>query len=49
MPSAAEVVAYLANLDGKVRDQALEYIVKAPVQIDTVYRRTITKELGWAN
>lgn len=49
MPSAVEVVAHLSKLNGTVRDQAREYIEKAPSQIDTAYRRTITKELGWPN
>lgn len=49
MPSGTEVVAHLAKLDGKVRDQAREYIENAPGQIDTAYRRMITNELGWAN
>jgi len=47
--SLEEVVAYLKNLkeQAKKYEDAKAYILKAPTQIDTNYRQTIIKELGW--
>lgn len=46
-PSQKEVVEYLARLSGESRRLSEEYVRSAPPQIDTPYRRAITKELGW--
>lgn len=44
-----EVVAYLKGLkeQAKKYEDAKRYVLKAPAQIDTNYRQTIVKELGW--
>ena len=47
MPTGAQVISYLQELNGRSRDEAREYIDRAPPQIDTAYRRQIAKELGW--
>lgn len=46
-PSQDEAVQYLSGLTGATSSLAAEYVEKAPVQIDTDYRRAITAELGW--
>jgi hypothetical protein len=48
-PSADEVIAYLRRLSGTVRDNARQYVEKAPLQIDTIYRREIEAALGWSS
>lgn len=47
-PSIDQVLEYLRNLKGSVRDEAERYIRCAPRQIDTEYRCRIEKELGWS-
>lgn len=46
-PSEEVVIAYLRTLKGKTLIAAEEYIRRAPVQIETPYRRRIASELGW--
>lgn len=48
-PSADEVKRYLSNLTGETRNAAETYIRKAPIQINTAYRREIENALGWKN
>lgn len=48
-PTALEAVRYLDGLTDKGRDLAEEYIRRAPLQIDTPYRRAIVQELGWTH
>lgn len=47
--SVTEVVAYLKSLNehAKNYEDAKEYVLKAPIQIETNYRQTIVNELGW--
>jgi hypothetical protein len=47
-PSAEEVITHLNTLTGPKRDHAKQYIVCAPRQIDTEYRRRIESALGWS-
>jgi hypothetical protein len=46
-PTADEVVTYLKALTGQTREDAERYIRRAPLQIDTVYRRRIEGALYW--
>ncbi len=46
-PSQCEAIQYLRGLTGDARNLGKEYVEKAPVQIDTVYRRAFTTALGW--
>ena len=45
--TASEVLGHLSQLTGEKLDAAEEYVRKAPVQIDTTYRRKIADALGW--
>lgn len=47
-PSEAQVLMYLESLRGPARENAERYIRKAPVQIDTNFRRAIAAKLGWS-
>jgi len=47
IPTAKEVLAYLGKLRDEERENAKEYVRRAPRQIDTEYRRAFEKELGW--
>ena len=47
LPTADEVVDYLRNLKGVARDEAEEYVRKAPTPVNTAYRRAIEAALGW--
>ena len=46
-PSIEEILNHLKNLNSNDRRHAEEYIRKAPIQIDTDYRRQIETQLGW--
>lgn len=46
-PSVEQVIEYLDNLQAEKRSAAEEYVRRAPLQIDTEYRRAIERELGW--
>lgn len=47
VPSIEDAIVYLASLAGETREHALDYFKQVPEQIDTPYRREITKRLGW--
>lgn len=47
IPTAAQAIAYLADLDPPVRDHARDYIQQVPSQIATAYRRLFANTLGW--
>lgn len=42
------MIESLRALEGADRDQAEEYVRKAPSEVDTPYRRRIVRDLGWA-
>lgn len=46
-PDVNQVIQHLHGLRGTERDDAEEYIRRAPRQIDTEYRRAIEAEFGW--
>lgn len=48
-PSADQVIAYLACLQGEPRRRAEEYVRRAPSQIATAYRQRIKSALGWTS
>ncbi|MDD3772955.1 MAG: hypothetical protein PHC38_09920 [Weeksellaceae bacterium] len=45
--NADNVIKYLQNLPEETKVLAEEYIRKAPIQINTVFRKKIEEELGW--
>ncbi len=47
VPTADEAVDYLRNLSGIQKQNAEQYVRKAPLQIDTPYRQRFIAELGW--
>jgi hypothetical protein len=47
VPKAEEVIGFLRRLPHEKRRHAEEYVRRAPLQIDTEYRRVIESELGW--
>lgn len=47
IPTSQQVIRHLNALTGDTREDAERYIRRAPVQIDTAYRRLIQAELGW--
>ncbi|MCC5968240.1 MAG: hypothetical protein JJU24_19185 [Natronohydrobacter sp.] len=47
-PLEAQVLMYLESLRGPARENAERYIRKAPVQIDTSFRRAIAAKFGWS-
>lgn len=47
MPSCSAVISRLESLKGEIKDEASEYIAKAPGQIDTDYRKQILDHFGW--
>ena len=47
VPTSDEVLKYLSSLTGSVRKRAKEYVIKAPAQVRTPYRKRIMTELGW--
>jgi len=46
-PTMADVLEYLAGLRGQDMLNARRYVVMAPPQIDTAFRREIEATLGW--
>ena len=47
-PSVDDAIAYLDSLSGETLDHARDYIRQVPAQIDTPYRRQISRQPGWA-
>jgi hypothetical protein len=47
IPSEELIISYLQSLLGRERENAKEYVQRAPKQIDTQYRRKIEAVLGW--
>jgi hypothetical protein len=47
LPQSHQVIEYLKNLAGEIKNQAEHYVRSAPAQIDTPYRRDIEKSLNW--
>ena len=47
MPTFAGIVEHLRELPHESKKVAKAYICKAPIHIDTEYRRLIQAELGW--
>ena len=47
MPTCIEITEHLHSLPYEKKKVANEYICKAPLQIDTEFRRKIQAELGW--
>lgn len=47
MPSVAEVLRHLAELEGLDRERAEDYVRMTPRQIITPYRTAIEEALGW--
>ncbi|MYM26237.1 hypothetical protein GTP46_26765 [Duganella sp. FT135W] len=45
MPTQAEVIAHFAKLEGETLEKAKRYVLMAPPQIDTEYRRTLAQRL----
>ena len=48
-PTEGQILEHLKCLRGSERQNAEQYIRKAPPQIDTDYRRRIEAELGWVS
>lgn len=46
-PSVDEIVNHLIALENSELDNAKEYIIKTPTQVQTEYRKTIMSELNW--
>ena len=47
LPSAEEIITHLSELTGPERDNAENYVRRAPAQIDTPIRRRIEARFGW--
>ena len=46
-PSGDDIIKYLKKLKGEKQSKAKKYVMQAPLQIDTDYRRRIQNELNW--
>ena len=46
-PSVEAAVAYLKQLDAPRQAKAREYVVRAPTQVTTPFRRAFEQQLGW--
>lgn len=47
MPKYDQILKYFNGLQHEERKVAEEYVRRAPIQIDTQFRRGIEKDLGW--
>lgn len=48
LPQYDQVLEHLRSVSHEERVVAEEYVRKAPIQIDTEYRRNLERDLGWA-
>jgi len=48
MPEYSQVLQYIKTLSPEERRVAEEYVRRAPIQIDTLFRRRLQRDLGWA-
>ncbi|MDN3523086.1 hypothetical protein [Halomonas ramblicola] len=47
MPTYEQILDHLQTIDHEERQVAERYIRRAPVQIDTKFRRWLTRDFGW--
>jgi hypothetical protein len=47
VPTAEQVIEFLRRREGQERQDAMDYIMRAPRQISTEYRRQIEEHLQW--
>ncbi|WP_157471847.1 hypothetical protein [Desulfuromonas sp. DDH964] len=48
MPNYLEILHYLKGLSPEDQKPAEEYVRRAPIQVDTAFRRNLQKDLGWS-
>jgi len=48
MPTYAQILKHLKGLQHEESKVSEEYVRRAPIQIDTEYRRRLVMDLGWA-
>jgi len=48
-PTLEEAIAYLDTINDEKLEKAKEYIIKTPLQINTVFRKRFAAKYGWAD